>query len=200
MDHGLGFHSDLFIIDSPNFKTSRCDSLLKNHCCLHRPGEPLIRKHEPQSPSGILTHILYIITWKIATMKSYYLGVSMAVYIPCGATPLACKRSSGCAAGLTVWSDANFAGISQQYNVSWDTCSRCKPSSHAIYELYQLTNTNSPVSIAAQFPFAQPAGVSSIAANEGNWCTVYPYVRIAPLFFVLGSQGRLKQRGLTVKI
>lgn len=30
------------------------------------------------------------------------------------------------------------------------------------------------VSIAGQFPFAQPGGVSSLAANEGNWCTVYP--------------------------
>lgn len=37
--------------------------------------------------------------------------------------------------------------------------------------------------MAAQFPFDQPAGVSSLAANEGNWCTVYPYVRIRPSLY-----------------
>ncbi|KAG8164272.1 hypothetical protein KVR01_006190 [Diaporthe batatas] len=85
-------------------------------------------------------------------LRSSFLSVLATTYIPCLVTALACRRASECAPGLTAWSDANFAGTSHQYNVSWDTC----------------------VSIAAQFPFAQPGGVSSLAANEGNWCTVYP--------------------------
>ncbi|POS75048.1 hypothetical protein DHEL01_v206553 [Diaporthe helianthi] len=78
--------------------------------------------------------------------------VLVATYLPCLVKALAFRRSPVCAPGLTVWSDANFAGTSIQDNVSWETC----------------------VSIAAQFPFAQPDGVSSLAANEGNWCIVYP--------------------------
>ncbi|KKY32510.1 hypothetical protein UCDDA912_g07526 [Diaporthe ampelina] len=71
-----------------------------------------------------------------------------AILFPYLVTALACKRSPICAAGLTAWSNADFAGKSHQYNVSWDTCT--------------------------QFPFNQPDGVSSLAANDGNWCTVYP--------------------------
>lgn len=98
----------------------------------------------------------------------------MAIYLPAIVTALACRRSAECAAGLTAWSDANFAGISHQYNVSWDTCSMLHPFNNGIYQKIQLSDIWCPVSIAAQFPFNQPAGVSSLAANEGNWCTVYP--------------------------
>ncbi|KAH8759910.1 hypothetical protein F5883DRAFT_524833 [Diaporthe sp. PMI_573] len=86
------------------------------------------------------------------------LSVLVATSLPCLVTALACRRSPECTAGLTAWSDANFAGRSYQYNVSWDTC----------------------ISIAAQFPYAQPDGVSSLAAKEGNWCTVYPNTDCSP--------------------
>lgn len=133
-------------------------------------------------------------------MKSYYLSAFMAASIPSAATPLACKRASNCAAGLTAWSDANFAGKSHQYNVSWDTCSTFEPPSHVSNEVYQNTNVYSycPVSMAAQFPFDQPAGVSSLAANEGNWCTVYPYVHMLP--FSCLARRKPSSRVLIVKL
>jgi chitinase len=39
-------------------------------------------------------------------------------------------------------------------------------------------NANSKllVSMAAEFPYNQAAGVSSVKANAGNWCIMYPYV------------------------
>ncbi|CAN8104150.1 unnamed protein product [Discula destructiva] len=62
------------------------------------------------------------------------------------------KDCSNAVAGLTAWSEANFSGTKYQYNVAWNIC----------------------VSMAGQFPYNQPNGVSSIAANADNWCTVYP--------------------------
>lgn len=38
----------------------------------------------------------------------------------------------------------------------------------------RLTIASTLVSMAGQFPYEQSAGVSSIAANSYNWCTVYP--------------------------
>lgn len=75
-------------------------------------------------------------------------------------------------AGLTAWSDANFAGFQYQYNVGWNTCS--KKRRRVLQPWESKSDTKDLVSMASQFPYNKPAGVSSIAANSFNWCTVYP--------------------------
>lgn len=78
-------------------------------------------------------------------------------------------------AGLTAWSDANFTGKSHQYNISSNTCG--KKSHHPALKIRMRTKVLNPwsaVSMAAQFPYAQSAGVSSVIANPLNWCTLYP--------------------------
>ncbi|ROW04162.1 hypothetical protein VSDG_00923 [Cytospora chrysosperma] len=86
-------------------------------------------------------------------MKAQQLITFMGMAFSAVVSALPSQRStSACTAGLTAWSDANFAGTSHQYNVAWDTC----------------------ISMAAEFPYNQAAGVSSVKANTGNWCTMYP--------------------------
>ncbi|KUI68054.1 hypothetical protein VM1G_03608 [Cytospora mali] len=86
-------------------------------------------------------------------MKAQQLITFLGMASSAAVTALPSQRStSTCTAGLTAWSDANFAGVEHQYDVAWNTC----------------------ISIAAQFPFNQSAGVSSVKANAGNWCVMYP--------------------------
>ncbi|ROW03808.1 hypothetical protein VMCG_05327 [Cytospora schulzeri] len=86
-------------------------------------------------------------------MKAQQLMTFLGMASSAVATALPSQRStSTCTAGLTAWSDANFVGKSHQYNVAWDTC----------------------ISMAGEFPYNQPAGVSSVKANAGNSCVMYP--------------------------
>lgn len=104
----------------------------------------------------------------------------LCAFMPALVAPLPSRRSySKCSedvAGLTAWSDPNFSGIVHQYNVSWNTCSTVLPTIFRTLEKKWLLTTRKTVSMAEQFPYYLAGGVSSLAANTYNWCTVYPLV------------------------
>lgn len=93
------------------------------------------RSHRPKPPDPRPT------TAPVPIMlRSSCVSVLAATYIPCLVTALACRRAPACAPGLTAWSDANFAGASHQYNVSWDTCGMSILGAHPPAKFDQVSN------------------------------------------------------------
>lgn len=115
-------------------------------------------------------------SFTLAAFKLTLISFALAAALPSQRS-----RSLSCddfVAGLTAWSDSDFAGSSHQYNVSWNTCSMFFSSASqdmaSHHERVGMSLTAPTVSIAGQFPYKASPGVSSIAANAYNWCTVYP--------------------------
>lgn len=128
--------------------------------------------HHHLPPSILAATTAALLLLSAASSSAFFVSA-----LPCprdeAATDSSCLDAS--TAGLTAWADADFSGPSYQYNVSWNTCSMWgRKKQYLDIQVKPWMLTPQTASIAADFPLNQAAGVSSLAANAYNWCTVYP--------------------------
>ena len=75
--------------------------------------------------------------------------------------------------GLRAWSQTNFEGKEVHYGpqINWNTC--CEP--HLPLVISKRAQDLHVIDVFTNdFPVGQPGGISSVASDPHNFCTLYP--------------------------